>query len=113
MEQERRTALEQLDAAAQRMRARGLDVDTVLVEDAMPAAAILEFAAENAVDMIALATRGRGGWSRVALGSVADKVMRGSLLPVLLYRPPLVSAAVERRPAGTIQLGSVGVHAVA
>lgn len=89
IERERLQALAQLDAAAQPLRARGLDVETVVVHDPMPATAILEYAAENAVDMIALATRGRGGWSRVALGSVADKVMRGALLPVLLYRPPV------------------------
>jgi hypothetical protein len=40
--------------------------------------------------MIAMATHGRGGWSRVALGSVADKVMRGTMMPVMLYRPPVV-----------------------
>jgi nucleotide-binding universal stress UspA family protein len=69
--------------------------------------AILDFAATHGIDTIAMATHGRGGWSRVAIGSVADKVMRGTLMPVLLYRPPAARtnpesasrpAALEHRP---------------
>jgi nucleotide-binding universal stress UspA family protein len=107
-ERERMQAVHQLDAVARPLRARGIDVETVVVHDSLPATAILEFAAENAVDMIALATRGRGGWSRVALGSVADKVMRGSLLPVLLYRPPVPEAANGAEAmAGAKRAGSI------
>ncbi len=36
---------------------------------------------------IALATHGWGGLRRMLLGSVTDKVIRGSSLPVLAYRP--------------------------
>jgi nucleotide-binding universal stress UspA family protein len=43
--------------------------------------------------LIALTTHGRRGLSRLLLGSVADKVVRGSTLPVLLYRPTPSSAA--------------------
>jgi hypothetical protein len=38
-------------------------------------------------DTIALATHGRGGLRRRLLGSVADKVVRGTSAPVLVYRP--------------------------
>jgi nucleotide-binding universal stress UspA family protein len=34
-----------------------------------------------------MATHGRSGLARLALGSVADKVVRGSHVPVLLVRP--------------------------
>jgi hypothetical protein len=34
-----------------------------------------------------MATHGRGGLRRALLGSVADKVLRGSTLPLLLVRP--------------------------
>jgi nucleotide-binding universal stress UspA family protein len=50
------------------------------------ARAILDFARGHSVDVIAMATHGRGV-SRLVLGSVADKVLRASGLPVLLYRP--------------------------
>jgi len=65
-----------------------VDVGVAVEVHASPAVAILEYAALNGVDLVALATHGRGGWSRVRLGSVADKVVRGTMMPVLLYRPP-------------------------
>jgi starvation-inducible DNA-binding protein len=42
---------------------------------------------DQVVDLIALATHGRGGLRRLLVGSVADKVLRGSTTPVLVYRP--------------------------
>jgi nucleotide-binding universal stress UspA family protein len=55
--------------------------------DQLPVIAILEYARVHAVDLIALATHGHGGVARWLLGGVADKVVRGATLPVLLYRP--------------------------
>jgi nucleotide-binding universal stress UspA family protein len=52
-----------------------------------PAEAILGDAEAQQVDLIALATHGRGGVSRLFLGSVADKVVRGATVPVLVYHP--------------------------
>lgn len=51
-----------------------------------PARAILDVAEENGVDLIAMSTAGRGGVRRLLLGSVADKVVRGTTIPLLLYR---------------------------
>jgi nucleotide-binding universal stress UspA family protein len=51
-----------------------------------PAAAILQEAAEP-IDLIALETHGRRGLSRLFLGSVADKVIRGTSLAVLVHKP--------------------------
>lgn len=39
------------------------------------------------VSLVALATHGRGGLQRWALGSVAERVLEGSTLPLLLIRP--------------------------
>ncbi|NNM33061.1 MAG: universal stress protein, partial [Gemmatimonadetes bacterium] len=38
-------------------------------------------------DLIALATHGAGGIKRMVLGSVADKVVRSSPLPILVVKP--------------------------
>ena len=51
-----------------------------------PAKAIVEAEKEYNADLVAMATHGRGGLSRFALGSVADKVMRGGSVPVLMVR---------------------------
>ena len=48
---------------------------------------ILRYADENAVDLIAMATHGRSGLKRWIVGSVADKILRTSSLPVWLVRP--------------------------
>lgn len=77
-----------LDSVGERLRDRGIDVVTVTVVHSIPAVAILDYAASHGCDSMAMATHGRGGWTRVALGSVADKVMRGTQLPMLLYRTP-------------------------
>lgn len=89
MEEEQSHVRAEMEQLAAPLRARGLQVETAVVSHGVPAVAILDYAATHAVDLIALATHGRGGWSRLALGSVADKVLRGSMMPVLVYRPPV------------------------
>jgi nucleotide-binding universal stress UspA family protein len=77
-----------LEGLAQRLRARSLAVATRVVQNDRPATAILDEASSRGVDLIALATRGRGRLKRPVLGSVADKVLRGAETPVLMCRPP-------------------------
>lgn len=60
---------------------------THVAADWPPALAILADAESSGSDLIALETRGRSGLARLILGSVADKVARGSEIPVLLSRP--------------------------
>jgi nucleotide-binding universal stress UspA family protein len=50
--------------------------------------AISHFAEEHGVDLIALSTHGRTGWRHLALGSVAEAVIRHSNLPVLTFPRP-------------------------
>ena len=48
---------------------------------------ILDYAGKNNVDLVIMSTHGRSGISRWAFGSVADKVVRYSIVPVLLVAP--------------------------
>lgn len=50
------------------------------------APAILEAADERGADLVAMASHGRGA-SRLLVGSVADKILRGAPRAVLLFRP--------------------------
>lgn len=86
-QEELKRAQDYLDALAARLRARSLIVNTRVVSDEQPANAILGDAASHGADLIALATRGRGGLRRLLLGSVANKVLRGADTAVLTYRP--------------------------
>lgn len=70
---------------------KGLDVG-IEVRYGHPAAEILGFAAEGEVEMIAMATHGRKGVSYTRRGSVADKVLRGSAIPVLVLGPRTLEA---------------------
>lgn len=85
-----------LQRVADPLRRHGREIATEAVFHSVPATAILDYAGSNGIDLIAMATHGRGGWSRIALGSVADKVMRGSHMPTLVYRPS--GRAALRRP---------------
>jgi nucleotide-binding universal stress UspA family protein len=75
-----------LERMAELLRARSLRVQTRVISNCWAAGAILEEAGAHAVHLIALATHGRGGLARLLLGSVADKVVRGASVPVLLRR---------------------------
>lgn len=80
-------ALAYLEGHAQRLRDQGHAVDLAVVVVAQPGHGILAEMEDAACDMMAMATHGRGGLSRAILGSTADKVVRGSHVPVLLHRP--------------------------
>ena len=58
----------------------------VLVGNA--AESIISYAINNEIDLIAIATHGRSGISRWAFGSVADRVLRSTCVPVLMVRAP-------------------------
>jgi nucleotide-binding universal stress UspA family protein len=83
----RANAVASLEKLANAMRAKGLDVETSVVMQTQIASGIVEYALECGADMIAMATHGRRGWARVMLGSVADKVLRSSHVPLMLLPP--------------------------
>jgi len=49
---------------------------------------IIAFTEKNGVNLIIIATHGRSGVSRMFLGSIADRIIRGSPVPVLIVRAP-------------------------
>jgi nucleotide-binding universal stress UspA family protein len=49
---------------------------------------LAEYADKNGVDLIIIATHGRSGVSRWVWGSVADRILRSSCVPVLMVRAP-------------------------
>jgi nucleotide-binding universal stress UspA family protein len=75
-----------LESEARKLRAQGVMVGTEVIPGARPAEGILDYADGHEVDLVAMATHGRGGVARLVLGSVADKVIRGGTVPVLLHR---------------------------
>ncbi|NJM06460.1 universal stress protein [Candidatus Gracilibacteria bacterium] len=75
-----------LERTAALLRSEGLAV-AVAVLVRQPSDAIVEFANREQVDLIAIATHGRGGVGRLVFGSVTEKIMHLTPAPMLVVRP--------------------------
>jgi nucleotide-binding universal stress UspA family protein len=58
-----------------------------------PAEEILRYAQRHPIDLIVVGSRGRTGFSRMLLGSVAERVLRGATCPVLTVPSGALAAA--------------------
>lgn len=90
-------AKHELDRAARLVRARGLEVETIVVEGEAWQQ-IEAIALDRRAELIVMGTHGRHGIARALLGSVASRVVRIATVPVVTV-PGYVAAS--RRAAGT------------
>jgi len=58
-----------------------------VVRQGKPHVEIPRFAQENGIDLIVMATHGRTGLAHVLMGSVAERVVRTSSVPVMTVKP--------------------------
>ncbi len=72
-----------LEDVAESLSESGLET-RVIVKGTRPAETIVQVAEEEDVDIIMLATHGRGGFDRLFVGSVADRVVQFATCPVFL-----------------------------
>ncbi|SDJ93047.1 universal stress protein [Natronorubrum texcoconense] len=70
-------------SVASQARERGLEV-TESVVAGQPHSRIADYAANHDVDLIVMGSAGRGGVKRVLLGSVAERTLRTTDIPVLV-----------------------------
>jgi nucleotide-binding universal stress UspA family protein len=89
--------LEELNRFADPVAAAGLRSDVVL-RDGNAAGEILDLAKTLPADLVVMGTHGRGGFERLVLGSVAEKVLRKACCPVLTV-PPTAEEAHTGAPA--------------
>lgn len=82
LEREGDAALEAVEEAAVE---RGVPVERVQL-DGSPAREIVRYAERSDCDLVVMGTHGRGGIDRLLLGSVAERVVRSSTVPVLTVR---------------------------
>jgi nucleotide-binding universal stress UspA family protein len=66
-------------------KAAGIEVESRVLKG-NPAEKIVGFAEDNNVDMIIVGSLGKTGYERVVLGSVSEKIVRHSKVPVLVVR---------------------------
>ena len=83
----KKTANEYLEKMAASLEIPGTDFSFAVLEG-NPANMLADYATNNAVDLIVIASHGRSGVSRWVLGSVADRIVQNSCVPVMVVRAP-------------------------
>ncbi|MFC1924666.1 universal stress protein [Chloroflexota bacterium] len=83
----RKAAEDYLDRIVKTINYPGMNMKTE-VTIGKPADIIADYATNEGVDLIVIATHGRSGISRWTFGSVADRILRSSCVPVLMVRAP-------------------------
>jgi len=102
-ERDIKSAQNYLQRVSRQLRRRsGLRVKTDIVVSQNVPSAISDFAAREKVDLIAIATHGRGGLARVLRGSVADAVLHLANRSMLVFKPENVLAKEAVLEANTI-----------
>lgn len=86
LEDEEAAAQDYLDGVAKRVEAHDIPVTTLMMRGE-PGQTVLENCERQQVGLVVMTTHGRTGMARMALGSVADHLVRHSHIPVLLLRP--------------------------
>jgi nucleotide-binding universal stress UspA family protein len=87
LDREAAKARRYLRRAGKALRQKGLKKVVAVVLEGAAGPSIVNYANDNKVDLIALASHGHGGLKRLVFGSVADLVLRESGLPVLVITP--------------------------
>jgi nucleotide-binding universal stress UspA family protein len=117
-----------IDGVAEKIQSMAREVQNKLGQGAKPIEAhgelvkgyhadeILKYADSNNIDLILMASHGRSGVSRWSMGSVADKVLRASNVPVWLVRAGIENAvSYDQWPSRTflVPLSSSDISATA
>jgi len=75
-----------LETVTEQFQKKGIDTDYEVLQGET-GKVIVDYAAENNIDLIILGTHGRSGLGRLVFGSVTDYVLKHSALPILVKKP--------------------------
>ena len=75
-----------VEAVARRLSAEGIAVEVVVEADPDVGGRIAQIAQTGDADLIALTTHARAGWERFVFGSILDRVVRATTVPLLIVR---------------------------
>jgi nucleotide-binding universal stress UspA family protein len=82
----REEVIDAFDDDVKRLAEAGYDV-SLAVRFGDPAQELADLVDEEGVDAVVIATHGRSGLSRAVLGSVAERLLRMVVVPVIMVRP--------------------------
>jgi manganese transport protein len=83
---EEQEGLGYLEGVAQKLRASGVDVDTLVRHGKRPAEEIAKVANELAPDLLVLAAHGHRGWKDLVFGTTINSVRHKTRVPLLIVR---------------------------
>jgi nucleotide-binding universal stress UspA family protein len=75
-----------LDKVKVKANEQDIQIKTEIISSKDISGGILDFAQENNIDLIVIGTRGRSGFKRLLLGSVASQVVTYAHCPVLVVK---------------------------
>ena len=88
IEEERKSSTEEyLKEVVSRFKQDGVKFQTEVIAGKV-ADTLVDYTEANNIDLILIATHGRSGVSRWVRGSIADRILRASRVPVLMVRAP-------------------------
>lgn len=96
LQEQERIAREQMERLSVDLEKRGVTFRTTTMTGT-PYLRIVEAADQQKADLIVIATHGRTGLSHMLMGSVAEKVVRTAVCPVLSVRVPTEPARGDAR----------------
>jgi nucleotide-binding universal stress UspA family protein len=82
------TARQRLEAEEERLRKRGADVESLLLESSRPTEALLQHIRADLPTLVVVASGVKGPLDRWALGSFSEKVAEAAPVPTLVVRNP-------------------------
>ena len=85
IQRDRAQAKDYIEALAEKVRGENFKVSSFVGHGAV-ADVIVDYAESTNADIIVMSTHGRTGMQRWLLGSVADRVLHGAKIPILLVR---------------------------
>ena len=84
--QAEQNALDRLNDLKQTFTRLGIDLDIRIMHGLSPSEGILQTSKELPIDLIVMGSHGRKGFQKLVLGSVAQKVLGASEIPVLIVK---------------------------
>ncbi|MEJ2635731.1 MAG: universal stress protein [Calditrichia bacterium] len=88
--------INQMENSRQKAARRGIDVQTIMIRGISSADVILDHVNDNPFDLIVMGTHGRSGLKHILQGSVAEKVVRMSPVPVLTIHRSVTQFQVNK-----------------
>jgi nucleotide-binding universal stress UspA family protein len=87
MDEMRAQVKQYLTGLASELRDESIPVKIQMLEGPGVAALILDYIKAQEIDLVVMSTHGRTGLAKLLMGSIANEVMHGADVPVLLVRP--------------------------